>query len=156
MLHYLAVERRIGVIWWSKRACLVALARRRGRQHSSSSEHQQRRQSRSLPERRGGRKKKYNANISMTIHTWQWAVLGWPNAIVGDTGEGGKHPGKYSWCFAFSDRWTGGGKLLVCYARDVWRTNGLHIRIRLVVLSNFHVQSIFIRVTVYFILIFKV
>ena len=44
----------------------------------------------------------------------------------------------------------------VCYARDVWRTNGLRIRIRLVVLSNFHVQSIFIRVTDYFILIFKV
>ena len=40
-----------------------------------------------------------------------------------------------------------GGKLRVCYARDVWRTNGLRIRIRLVVLGNFHVQSIFIRVT---------
>ena len=48
------------------------------------------------------------------------------------------------------------GKLRVCYARDVWRTNGLRIRIRLIVLSNFHVQSIFIRVTDYFILIFKV
>ena len=34
--------------------------------------------------------------------------------------------------------------------------NGLRIRICLVVLSNFHVQSIFIRVTGYFILIFKV
>ena len=49
-----------------------------------------------------------------------------------------------------------GGKLRVCYARDVWRTNGLCIRIRLVVLSNFHVQSIFIRVTDYLLLIFKV
>ena len=48
-----------------------------------------------------------------------------------------------------------GGKLCVCYARDVWRRNGLRIRTRLVVLSNFHVQSIFIRVTVYFLLIFK-
>ena len=46
-------------------------------------------------------------------------------------------------------------KLRVCYARDVWRTNGLHIRIRLVVLSNFHVQSFSIRATVYFILILK-
>ena len=36
-----------------------------------------------------------------------------------------------------------GGKLCVCYARDAWRMNGLRIRIRLVVLSNFHVQSIF-------------
>ena len=35
-------------------------------------------------------------------------------------------------------------KLRVCYARDVWRTNGLRIRVRLVVLSNFHVESIFI------------
>ena len=40
-----------------------------------------------------------------------------------------------------------GGKLRVCYARDVWRTNGLRIRIRLVVLSNFHVENILIRVT---------
>jgi len=46
--------------------------------------------------------------------------------------------------------------LQVCYARDVWRAKGLRIRIRLVVLSNFHVQSIFIRVTDYLILIFKV
>ena len=46
--------------------------------------------------------------------------------------------------------------LQVRYARDVWRTNGLRIRIRLVVLSNFHVQSIFIRVTDYYILIFKI
>ena len=44
----------------------------------------------------------------------------------------------------------------VRYARDVWQTNGLRIRIRLVVLSNFHVQSFSIRVTDYFILIFKV
>ena len=43
----------------------------------------------------------------------------------------------------------------VRYARDVWRANGLRIRIRLVVLSNFHVQSIFIRVTDYFLLILK-
>ena len=46
--------------------------------------------------------------------------------------------------------------LQVCYATDAWRTNGLRIRIRLVVLSNFHVQSFSIRVTDYFILIFKV
>ena len=41
------------------------------------------------------------------------------------------------------------------YARDVWQTNGLCIRIRLVILSNFHVQSFFIRATTYFILILK-
>ena len=78
-----------------------------------------------------------------------------PNVVVGDTGERGKHPGKYSRCFAFSDRRTGGGKLQVHYARDVWQTNGLRIWIRLVVLSNFHVQSFSIRATVYFILNFK-
>ena len=45
--------------------------------------------------------------------------------------------------------------LQVRYARDVWLANRLRIRIRLVVLNNFHVQSIFIRVTDYFILISK-
>ena len=79
-----------------------------------------------------------------------------PNAVEGDTGEGGKQPGKYSRCFAFSDIRTGGGKLRVRYARDVWRTNGPCIRISLVVLSNSHIQSIFIRATDYFVLIFKV
>ena len=33
--------------------------------------------------------------------------------------------------------------------------NGSYIRIRLVILSNFHVENIFIRVIDYFILIFK-
>ena len=37
--------------------------------------------------------------------------------------------------------------LQVCYARDVWWANGLRIRIRLVVLNNFHVENILIRVT---------
>ena len=46
--------------------------------------------------------------------------------------------------------------LQVRYARDAWQRNRLLIRIRLVVLSNFHVQSIFIRVTNYLILISKV
>ena len=78
-----------------------------------------------------------------------------PNAVGGDTDKRGKQPGKYPRCFAFSDRGTEGGKLRVCYARDGWRTNGLRIRIRLVVLSNFHVENNLIRVTVYFILIFK-
>ena len=45
--------------------------------------------------------------------------------------------------------------LQVHYARDAWQTNGLRIRIRLVVLSNFHVQSFFIGATVYFLLILK-
>ena len=45
--------------------------------------------------------------------------------------------------------------LQVHYARDAWRTNGLRIRIHLVVLSNFHVESIFIRATDYFMLIYK-
>ena len=67
----------------------------------------------------------------------------------------GETSGKLFPCFAFSDRGAGGGKLRVRYARGVWRMNGLHNRIRHVVLSNFHVQSIFIRVTVYLILILK-
>ena len=69
--------------------------------------------------------------------------------------KGGKHLGKYPWCFAFLDRGAGGGKLRVRYVRDAWRTNGLRIRIRLVVLRYFHVQSFSIRATVYFIFILK-
>ena len=45
--------------------------------------------------------------------------------------------------------------LQVHYARDAWQTNELRIRIRLVVLSNFHVQSFSIGATVYFLLILK-
>ena len=41
--------------------------------------------------------------------------------------------------------------LRVGYARDVWRANKLRIQIRFVVMNNFHVQSIFIRDTDYFI-----
>ena len=74
-------------------------------------------------------------------------MLGVPIALVGDNDEGGKHPGKYSRCSVFSGRGAGGGKLRVRQVRGVWRTNGLRIRIRLVVLSNFHVESILIRVT---------
>ena len=70
MLHYsnasnIEENRRYLVIKGG--ACLVALARRRGRQLRSRTGQQQRR-SRSLPERRGGRNSKYNANISMTTH----------------------------------------------------------------------------------------
>ena len=60
------------------------------------------------------------------------------------TEEGGTHPGMFSRFRTFIRQMTGGGRLHVRYARDVWRTNGLRIRIRLVVLSNFHVQNIFI------------
>ena len=44
----------------------------------------------------------------------------------------------------------------VRYARDVWLTNGPRIQVRLVILRNFHIENIFIRVTVIFLLIFKV
>ena len=62
----------------------------------------------------------------------------------------GEHPGNYPRCFAFLGRGAGGGKLRVRYARDVWRTNGLRIRIRWIFLSNFHVENIFIGVMDYF------
>ena len=88
-------------------------------------------------------------------HSWS---VGGKNGImrpVGDIDERGKHPGKYPRCLAFSDRWTGGEMLQVRYARDAWLTSGLRVRIRLVVLSNLHVESIFIWATVYFLLILK-
>ena len=63
--------------------------------------------------------------------------------------------GKISMVFRVFEQMNRRGKLRVRYARDVWRTNGLRIRIRLFGLSNFHIQSFSIRATVYFILIFK-
>ena len=70
MLHYsnassIEESRRYLVIKGGG-ACLVALASRRGRRLRSRTGQQQCR-SRSLPERRGGRNSKYNANISMTM-----------------------------------------------------------------------------------------
>ena len=122
-------------------ACLVALASR-GRQQRSRPGHQQQRQSRSLPERRGGRNNEYNANRCITMHDMtssgaRCALTRYEVIPV----KGGKYPGKYPRCFAFSDRWIRGGKLCVRYARDAWQTNGLCIRIRLIVLSNFHGQN---------------
>ena len=69
MLHYSnasSIEKNRRYLVIKGGACLVALARERGRQLRSRTGQQQRR-SRSLPERRGGRNSKYNANISMTM-----------------------------------------------------------------------------------------
>ena len=70
MLHYSNAssieENRRYLVIKGGGACLVALARERGRELRSRTGQQQRR-SRSLPERRGGRNSKYNANISMTM-----------------------------------------------------------------------------------------
>ena len=70
MLHYSnasSIEKNRRYLVIKGGACLVALASRRGRQLCSRTRQQQR-QSRSLPERRGGRNSKYNANISTTRH----------------------------------------------------------------------------------------
>ena len=77
------------------------------------------------------------------------------NAVRGGTGEGGNIQESIPGVSRFRTEEPEGGKLRVHYARDAWRTNGLRIRIRLVVLSNFHLQSFSIRATVYFILILK-
>ena len=53
----------------------------------------------------------------------------------------GKTSGKVFPVFRIFGQVTEGGKLHVRYARDAWQTNGLRIRIRLVVLSNFHVEN---------------
>ena len=47
--------------------------------------------------------------------------------------------GKLSLVFRVFGQRSQRGKLRVHYARDAWRTNGPLIRIRLVILSNFHV-----------------
>ena len=93
-------------------ACLVALASRRGRRLRRRTGQQQCR-SRSLPERRGGRNSKYNANISNTMRdkTMSGARGDLTRQYVVPA-KGGTS-GKYSRCFAFSDGRTGGGKLLV-------------------------------------------
>ena len=69
MLHYSnasSIEKNRRYLVIKGGACLVALASRRGRRLRSRTGQQQCR-SRSLPERRGGRNSKYNANISMTM-----------------------------------------------------------------------------------------
>ena len=88
--------------------------------------------------------------------TWQVTMLGVPNRGSRWYRQRGETSGRVFPVLAFSERWTGGEMLQVHYARDVWWTNGLRIRIRLVVLSNFHVQSFSIRATAYFVLIFNV
>ena len=117
MLHYsnassIEESRRYLVIKGGG-ACLVALARERGRQLRSRTGQQQHR-SRSLPEIRGGRNNEYNANINTTMRevTMSGAryALTWYEVVPV---KGGKHPGKYSRCFAFSGRGAGGGKLRV-------------------------------------------
>ena len=147
MLHYSnasSIEKNRRYLVIKGGACLVALARERGRQLRSRTGQQQRR-SRSLPERRGGRNNEYHVNRCISMHDKTSndarCALAWYEVVPV---KGGKHPGKYSRCFAFSGRGAGGGKLRVRYIRDVWRTNGLRIRIHVIVLSNFHVESIFI------------
>ena len=69
MLHYSnasSIEKNRRYLVIKGGAFLVALASRRGRRLRSRTGQQQCR-SRSLPERRGGRNSKYNANISMTM-----------------------------------------------------------------------------------------
>ena len=158
MLHYSnasSIEKNRRYLVIKGGACLVALARSKGRQHRSRTG-----VTGSLGVYRkevteGNTINKRAIKASQSI-TWQYAMLGVTYAVLDYTGEGGKHPGKYSQCFAFSDRWTGGGKLHVWYVRGVGWTNGLRIRNRLVVLSNFHVENILIRVTVYFLWFIKV
>ena len=61
----------------------------------------------------GGRNSKYNANISMTMR--DMTVSGARGVLTRQQvvpAKGGTS-GRYSRCFAFSDRRTGGGKLLV-------------------------------------------
>ena len=69
MLHYSnasSIEKNRRYLVIKGGACLVALASRRGRRLRSRTGQRQGR-SRSLPERRGGRNSKYNANINMMM-----------------------------------------------------------------------------------------
>ena len=75
--------------------------------------------------------------------------------MLGDTGEEVITSGKVFPVLGIFGQMKRRGMLHVRYDRDMWRTNGPRIRIRLVVLSNFHVQSFSIRATVYFLLILK-
>ena len=96
MLHYSnasSIEKSRRYLVIKRGACLVALARERGRQPHSRTGQQQRR-SRSLPERRGGRNNEYRANKAPQIYQGNTRCSVCPNAVVGDTGEGGKTSGK--------------------------------------------------------------
>ena len=102
-------------------------------------------------ERRGGINNKYNANICMTVHDMTMSVARGAQTRYKVIPVKGETSGKISPGFRVFGQMNWRGKLCVRYARDAWRMNGLRIRIRLVVLSNFHVQSIFVRVMDYFI-----
>ena len=137
-------------------ACLVALERERGRQLRSRTGQQQRR-SRSLPKRRGGRNNEYHVNRCISMHDMTSddarRALMWYEVMPVKGGNIRENIPGVS-CFWAAE--PEGESCVFWYVRGVWWTNGLRIRVRLVVLSNFHVESIFIRVTDYFILIFKV
>ena len=94
MLHYsnasnIEKSRRYLVVKGG--ACLVALARERGRQLRNRTGQQQRR-SRSLPERRGGEIMNTEQTKHHKIYQGNTRCSVCPNAVVGDTDEGGKHP----------------------------------------------------------------
>ena len=118
MLHYSnasSIEKSRRYLVIKRGACLVALARERGRQLRSRTGQQQRR-SRSLPKRRGGRNNEYRANKASQNITRKYAVFVCPNAVVGDTGEGGKTSGKVFPVFRVFGQMNRRGKVtcLVC------------------------------------------
>ena len=71
-----------------------------------------------------------------------------PNATVGGTGEGGGDIREVCPMFRVFGQTDRRGKVASSKVREVRWMNGLRSRIRLVVLSNFHIENIFIRVTV--------
>ena len=89
-------------------------------------------------EGRGGRNNKYNANKCIAMH--DMASSGARGALTRYEVIPVKGENIWESIPGVSRFWTnetGGGKLCVHYARDAWWTNGLRIRVRLVVLSNF-------------------
>ena len=135
-------------------ACLVDLARRgRCRRRSRSPGHQR---PRGLPERRGGRNSKYIANRGntkqdMTIRSAKRALTRYYTLQT----KGGNIRGWIPDVRWIPDKGKEGESFQVQHARGMCQMNGLQIRIRWIFLSNFHVENIFIGVTVYFILILK-
>ena len=94
-------------------------------------------------ERRGGRNNEYNANRCIAMHAMTSSGARGALTRYEVIPVKGETSGKISAVFCVFGQMNRRGKLRVRYARDAWRTNRPRIRIRLIVLSNFHVESIF-------------
>ena len=157
MLHYsnASSRKRVGDIWWSRGGLAWWFWQERGVINTVVGLGSSGVGLVVYRREEGGRNKKYIANISMTVHDKtsngaRGALTRYEVIPVKGGNIRENIPGVSRFRTDESE-----GESCVFAILGMWRTNGPRIRIHLVVLSNFHVQSFSIRATIYFILIFK-